>query len=147
RRARQPAGDAARRGAARHRREFHGDLLRSLMGAGGRVRPAAADAGGAARRPGGALAVRSWVFLLIAIATAALVFGLARAFGNDYLFFAGYTVVQFIVLATAWNILGGYCGYVNFGTAAFFALGAYATVALDKLYKNPQICPEFWTSL
>ena len=43
----------------------------------------------------------------------------------DYLFFAGYTVLQFIVLATAWNILGGYCGYVNFGSAAFFALGAY----------------------
>ena len=34
-------------------------------------------------------------------------------------------VLQFIVLATAWNILGGYCGYVNFGSAAFFALGAY----------------------
>jgi branched-chain amino acid transport system permease protein len=37
------------------------------------------------------------------------------------------------VLATAWNILGGYCGYVNFGTAAFFALGAYSTVAIHKL--------------
>ena len=45
--------------------------------------------------------------------------------GIDYLFFAGYTMLQFIVLATAWNILGGYCGYVNFGSAAFFALGAY----------------------
>ena len=32
----------------------------------------------------------------------------ARAIDNDYLFFAGYTVLQFIVLATAWNILGGY---------------------------------------
>ena len=35
-------------------------------------------------------------------------------------------------LSTAWNILGGYCGYVNFGTAAFFALGAYSTVAIYK---------------
>ena len=34
-------------------------------------------------------------------------------------------MLQYIVLATAWNILGGYTGYVNFGTAAFFALGAY----------------------
>ena len=41
------------------------------------------------------------------------------------MFFAGYTVLQFVVLATAWNILGGYTGYVNFGSAAFFALGAY----------------------
>src|SRR4029077_19649908 len=53
------------------------------------------------------------------------------------LFFAGYTVVQFVVLATAWNILGGYCGYVNFGTAAFFALGAYSTVFFHKTYPLP----------
>ena len=48
------------------------------------------------------------------------------------MFFAGYVVLQYIVLATAWNILGGYTGYVNFGTAAFFALGAYTTVVLHK---------------
>ena len=50
----------------------------------------------------------------------------------DYLYFASYTILQFIVLATAWNILGGYCGYVNFGSAAFFAIGAYSSVALHK---------------
>jgi len=38
-----------------------------------------------------------------------------------------------VILATAWNILGGYAGYVNFGSAAFFAIGAYATVAGFKL--------------
>ena len=36
---------------------------------------------------------------------------------NEYYFFAGYIVLMFVVLATAWNILGGYAGYVNFGTA------------------------------
>jgi branched-chain amino acid transport system permease protein len=41
------------------------------------------------------------------------------------------------VLATAWNILGGYTGYVNFGTPAFFALGAYTTVFLLLLFKAP----------
>jgi branched-chain amino acid transport system permease protein len=51
---------------------------------------------------------------------------------NDYLFFAAFVVLQFIVLATAWNILGGYGGYVNFGTGAFVALGAYVAVALGK---------------
>ncbi|HZB53424.1 MAG TPA: branched-chain amino acid ABC transporter permease, partial [Reyranella sp.] len=40
---------------------------------------------------------------------------------------------QYIVLGTAWNILGGYTGYVNFGVTAFFALGAYSTVVLHKL--------------
>src|SRR6202042_3172997 len=68
---------------------------------------------------------------------AAVVFGLALSSGNDYVFFAGYVVLQFVVLATAWNILGGYCGYVNFGSAAFFALGAYSTVAIHKLYPLP----------
>jgi branched-chain amino acid transport system permease protein len=42
-------------------------------------------------------------------------------------------VAQYIVLGTAWNILGGYTGYVNFGVTAFFALGAYSTVVLHKL--------------
>jgi branched-chain amino acid transport system permease protein len=74
---------------------------------------------------------------LISIAVAAVVFFGARLVNNDYVFFAGYTVLQFIVLATAWNILGGYTGYVNFGSAAFFALGAYATVFFHKFYPLP----------
>ena len=80
--------------------------------------------------------MRNLTFFAIAAAVGAAVFLVARAIGNDYLFFAGYTVLQFIVLATAWNILGGYCGYVNFGSAAFFAVGAYSTVALHKLGTN-----------
>jgi branched-chain amino acid transport system permease protein len=71
-------------------------------------------------------------FSLIAIGIGALVMAFAHWFHVDYLFFACYTILQFIVLATAWNILGGYCGYVNFGSAAFFALGAYSSVALIK---------------
>ena len=81
--------------------------------------------------------MRTRVFLLISIAVAVVVFFGARLVNNDYVFFAGYTVLQFIVLATAWNILGGYTGYVNFGSAAFFALGAYATVFLHKFYPLP----------
>ena len=80
---------------------------------------------------------RSGVFVLACAMVAAIEFAVARAVGNDYVFFAGYTVLQFIVLATAWNILGGYTGYVNFGTAAFFALGAYSTVFFHKFYPLP----------
>jgi branched-chain amino acid transport system permease protein len=76
-------------------------------------------------------------FFLVAFLAAGIVFTGARAINSDYLFFAGYTVLQFIVLATAWNILGGYAGYVNFGSAGFFALGAYSTVFLHKLYPMP----------
>jgi len=77
--------------------------------------------------------VRTPAFLVICLIVAAAVFATAVGVGNDYVFFAGYVVLQYVVLSTAWNILGGYCGYVNFGTAAFFALGAYSTVAIYKL--------------
>ena len=77
--------------------------------------------------------MRSLYFYISSIVIGAAFFLFARWLQNDYLFFAGYTVLQFIVLATAWNILGGYCGYVNFGSAAFFAVGAYSSVALHKL--------------
>ena len=56
---------------------------------------------------------------------------------NPYLYFAGYVIFQYIVIATAWNILGGYAGYVNFGTPAFFALGAYTAVFLIQSIRAP----------
>ena len=77
--------------------------------------------------------MRATPFILVLIAVAAAIFGIARWLDNSYAFFAGYVVVQYIVLGTAWNILGGYTGYVNFGITAFFALGAYSSVVLHKL--------------
>src|SRR4249919_2097717 len=56
---------------------------------------------------------------------------------NEYAFYAGYIVLTFVVLATAWNILGGYAGYVNFGTGAFFGFGSYAAVVLFKALGAP----------
>jgi branched-chain amino acid transport system permease protein len=51
---------------------------------------------------------------------------------NEYPFFAGYVILQFIALAVAWSILGGYAGYVNFGTNAFFGVGVYTAVACSR---------------
>jgi branched-chain amino acid transport system permease protein len=76
-------------------------------------------------------------FSLIALVVAAAILLLAHWIHVDYLYFASYTILQFIVLATAWNILGGYCGYVNFGSAAFFAVGAYSSVFLHKAFPLP----------
>jgi branched-chain amino acid transport system permease protein len=76
-------------------------------------------------------------FSLILTAIAATLLLIAHAINVDYFFFASYTILQFIVLATAWNILGGYCGYVNFGSAAFFALGAYSSVFMYKFFPVP----------
>jgi branched-chain amino acid transport system permease protein len=70
------------------------------------------------------------VILLVAL-------GVALSGINEYFFFAGYVVLTFVVLATAWNILGGYAGYVNFGTPAFFGLGAYSAAVLFKALGAP----------
>ncbi|MBS1252647.1 MAG: D-allose transport system permease protein AlsC [Anaerolineales bacterium] len=35
--------------------------------------------------------------------------------------------LMFAILASSWNIIGGYTGYPSFGNAVFFGLGAYAT--------------------
>jgi branched-chain amino acid transport system permease protein len=77
--------------------------------------------------------LRALPFTLALIAIAAAIFALGRWYNNSYAFFMAYVVAQYIVLGTAWNILGGYTGYVNFGVTAFFALGAYSTVVLHKL--------------
>lgn len=77
--------------------------------------------------------MRQRTFLAGAAAVVVLGYAATWLFANDYYFFAGYVVLQYVVLATAWNILGGYTGYVNFGAAGFFAAGAYTTVALGKL--------------
>ena len=79
-------------------------------------------------------AARFWALSALFIVAVWLV---GRLVSNEYAFFAGYSVLQYVLLATAWNILGGYAGYVNFGTAAFFAIGAYVSVALNKLYAPP----------
>lgn len=86
--------------------------------------------------------MRTSQFALVALSVALFVWALAHWLNNDYYFFAGYVVAQFIVLSTAWNILGGYCGYINFGTAAFFALGAYTSVVLHKL---PNFAEANWS--
>ena len=65
--------------------------------------------------------------------------GVLAGVQNEYVFFASYVVLQFVVLATAWNILGGYAGYVNFGTSAFFALGGYAALFMIKAFAAPLV--------
>ena len=49
-------------------------------------------------------------------------------------FFTGNYTVRFItdillfaIMASAWNIIGGYTGYASFGNVVFFGLGAYLT--------------------
>jgi branched-chain amino acid transport system permease protein len=84
--------------------------------------------------------MRHWREFAITIVTLLVIAViLTRIVSNEYFFFAAYVVLQFVVLATAWNILGGYAGYVNFGSGAFFAVGAYTAVALIKAVDAPLV--------
>lgn len=45
------------------------------------------------------------------------------------------TVFLYAVMTQAWNILGGYGGYLNFGTVTFFGVGAYTSAILFEYYR------------
>jgi branched-chain amino acid transport system permease protein len=75
-----------------------------------------------------------WIGSTLFLAGAVL---MTQVIGNEYPFFAGYVILQFVVLAVAWSILGGYAGYVNFGTSAFFGVGVYTAVFLFKALGAP----------
>jgi len=78
--------------------------------------------------------IRFWIGAVLFLAAVVLLTQIIR---NEYPFFAGYVILQFIVLAVAWSILGGYAGYVNFGTSAFFGVGVYTAVFLFKATGAP----------
>jgi branched-chain amino acid transport system permease protein len=41
-----------------------------------------------------------------------------------------FTVFLYVVLATSWNIIGGFAGYLSFGHVVFFGIGAYTTAMM-----------------
>src|ERR671914_1236598 len=59
--------------------------------------------------------------LLVAVAALALYPEIASAY-NITLWL---TVLLTVVLATSWNIISGFTGYVSFGHAGFFGIGSY----------------------
>jgi branched-chain amino acid transport system permease protein len=77
--------------------------------------------------------MRNSIFWVVIVAVGLAFVVVSRLyFTNEYFYFASYVVLEYIVLSTAWNILGGYTGYTNFGTGAFFAVGAYSSAVLHK---------------
>lgn len=69
------------------------------------------------------------LFVLAAAAIAVLI--VIPLTGNRFVMATSYTILIFITLAEAYNILGGYGGYVNFGYSAFYGLGGYITAILS----------------
>jgi len=67
-------------------------------------------------------------FIVIAVAAV-----LPILFKVTFFYYASYYVLYFIILSEAWNIFGGYCGYVNFGVAGFAGAAAYTDAYLIKI--------------
>lgn len=59
---------------------------------------------------------------------------------------AFYTLI-YVTLATAWNIIGGYAGYVSLGHAVFFGLGAYTITLIANHWHLHGGYGMFWISL
>ncbi|HEX3970915.1 MAG TPA: branched-chain amino acid ABC transporter permease [Stellaceae bacterium] len=70
--------------------------------------------------------------VLCVIALAALPFT-----GNDVLVQYGIDALLFATLAQAWNILGGFTGYVSFGNSSFYGLGTYGTAIAMAQFHLP----------
>lgn len=52
----------------------------------------------------------------------------------------GFNVLLYAMMATSWNIMGGYTGYKSLGHSAFYGLGAYlVAIAANDLGWNPLI--------
>jgi branched-chain amino acid transport system permease protein len=45
------------------------------------------------------------------------------------------TIAMFVVLASAWNLVGGLTGYGSFGNVAFFGLGAYTCAVVVDTHR------------
>lgn len=65
--------------------------------------------------------MRAYAPVAVAGVAAALLPGL----GSPYVLSLALTCLMYVALATSWAMFSGATGYISFGTAAFFGLGAY----------------------
>lgn len=52
------------------------------------------------------------------------------AIDNSYITGLIFTTLMFVTLASSWNLLSGYTGYISFGHVAFFGIGGYTCAIL-----------------
>lgn len=71
------------------------------------------------------LVVRTLLIGAVVVALAVL-----PAFIDSYTLRIATGALMWAGLACAWNIVGGYAGYISFGHSAFFGIGAYTTAIL-----------------
>ncbi|MEV6230093.1 branched-chain amino acid ABC transporter permease [Saccharopolyspora shandongensis] len=64
------------------------------------------------------------------LALAALVVAFPALAPDPFILSVGVVITSYAVLATSWNFVGGFTGYVSLGHAAYSGLGGYATALL-----------------
>ncbi len=52
---------------------------------------------------------------------------------NNFILRFATDILLFAIMASAWNIIGGYTGYASFGNVVFFGIGAYITAIFMNL--------------
>lgn len=58
---------------------------------------------------------------------AVLILSFPQMAPNPFILSSGVVVANYAVLATSWNFVGGFTGYISLGHGALFGLGAYST--------------------
>ncbi len=53
--------------------------------------------------------------------------------GNNFMMRFATDILLFAIMASSWNIIGGFTGYASFGNVVFFGLGAYLTALFMNL--------------
>jgi branched-chain amino acid transport system permease protein len=74
---------------------------------------------------------QNWVGALV-VGVMILLLAAMPAMATPFLLRVGQAILFGAVLATAWNILGGFAGYWSFGNTAFLGLGAFAAGLLQE---------------
>lgn len=72
------------------------------------------------------------VALVIALAAFPLL--QLAAGGLNYWLHMMLVVLMYVAMASSWNVLGGYAGYISLGHSAFYGIGGYVTGALMTLH-------------
>ena len=75
--------------------------------------------------------------ILGVVALIAVGLSIPSTLGNPYLLAAAVVILNYAVCATGWNFMGGFTGYISFGHAAYFGLGAYSTGLLINRFGLP----------
>lgn len=88
--------------------------------------------------PGTAVKTKSSTrtFVLLGIVLLLVAFPLTQIIsgGQNYWLHMLLYTFMYIAMASSWNIIGGYAGYISLGHSVFFALGAYVSGMLFAYY-------------